>query len=469
MECLETSPESVSRPSALSDMKTNQLLLLLPLPLMLMVPMTIIGCKQKPSPITLSEKTIWTCSMHPQIRQNHPGDCPICRMALVPLRSPMPSPSVTNPLSPSKVEEPPLSTILVQTKEVMQTIVHLDAAQSSVSSIRTAPVEERKVQRKVDLFGEIAYISDAHTDFTWYYGGRVQKFMIDYNTTEVSAGTPILEVYSNEAIADQRSYLETLRQRWLATFYERRNYDSQLAAIGERLSRIGITPEDLKALEKDGKIHSTFIIRAPRSGSILGALPHAGERFTPDKVLFHLAPLDQVWFVADVYEQDLSLLKLGQEISIHCRAHPEDVFKGKLVFIDREVDSQKRTVKARFVVPNPKRLLLPQLSATGTLELGVMKSLLAVPSSAVIDTGRRQLVYVETALNTYELRAVKIGAEGELSNDEASGSFKWVPVTEGLTAGEKVVTAGAFLIDAEAQMQGLPASGAEASLKQTDR
>jgi hypothetical protein len=87
----------------------------------------------------------------------------------------------------------------------------------------------------------------------------------------------------------------------------------------------------------------------------------------------------------------------------------------------------------------------------------------------VIDTGRRQLVYVEKALNTYELRVVKIGAEGELSTDGASGSFKWVPVIEGLKAGEKVVTAGAFLIDAEAQMQGLPASGAEPSLKQPDR
>lgn len=407
--------------------------------------------------------------MHPQISQDHPGDCPICGMALVPLRS-LTTPAKATDVPPSlEALKPSASAIPDQGKEPKETVVHLDAAQSSVSSIKTAPVEERKVQRKVDLFGEIAYISDAHTDFTWYYGGRIQKVLIDYNTTEVSVGTPILEVYSDEAIADQRSYLETLRQRWLATFYERRNYDSQLEAIAERLSRIGIAPEDLKALGKGGKIRSTFIIGAPRSGSILGALPHAGERFTPDKVLFHLAPLDQVWFVADVYEQDLSLLKLGQEIRIRCRAHPEDVFKGKLVFIDREVDPQKRTVKARFLVPNPKRLLLPQLSATGTLELGVQKSLLAVPASAVIDTGRRQLVYVETAPNTYELRAVKVGAEGELSNDGASGSFKWVPVIEGLKAGEKVVTSGAFLIDAEAQMQGLPASGAEPSLKQPER
>jgi Cu(I)/Ag(I) efflux system membrane fusion protein len=450
-------------------MKTNRILLLLLPFLMAGIPLITGGCSPKSSNQQSAEKAIWTCSMHQQIRQDHPGDCPICGMALVPLRSLTPPASPINAPSPPEAQKPTLSAIPEQAKETKETIVHLDAAQSSVSSIKTAPVEERKVQRKVDLFGEIAYISDGHTDFTWYYGGRIQKVLIDFNTTEVSAGTPILEVYSDEAIADQRSYLETLRQRWLATFYERKNFDAQLGAIAERLSRIGITPEDLKALEKGAKIRSIFTIRAPRSGSILGGLPSAGERFTADKPLFHLAPLDQVWFVADVYEQDLSLLKLGQEIRIRCRAHPEDVFNGKLVFIDRQVDPQKRTVKARFLVPNPKRLLLPQLSATGTLELGVQKSLLAVPASAVIDTGRRQLVYVETAPNTYELRTVKVGAEGELSNDEASGSFKWVPVIEGLKVGEKVVTAGAFLIDAEAQMQGLPASGAEPSLKQPER
>jgi Cu(I)/Ag(I) efflux system membrane fusion protein len=444
-------------------MNTKKLILLVMLPVIVLSPLMMGGCSRSPSVTPPGEKTIWTCSMHPQIRQDHPGDCPICGMALVPLRSLLTPAPATNSPSPSEPTKSIVSPIPEQPKE---TIVHLDAAQSSVSSIKTAPVEERKVQRKVDLFGEIAYISDNHTDFTWYYGGRIQKVLIDYNTTEVSAGTPILEFYSDEAIADQRSYLETLRQRWLATFYERKNFDSQLGAIAERLSRIGITPEDLKALEKGGKIISNFIIRSPRSGSILGALPHAGERFTPDKVLFHIAPLEHVWFVADVYEQDLSMLKLGQEIRISCRAHPEDVFKGKLVFIDREVDPQRRTLKARFLVPNSKRLLLPQLSATGTLELGVQKSLLAVPASAVIDTGRRQLVYVETSPNTYELRAVKVGAEGELSADRASGSIKWVPVIEGLTEGEKVVTSGAFLIDAEAQMQGLPASGAEPSLKQ---
>jgi Cu(I)/Ag(I) efflux system membrane fusion protein len=251
-----------------------------------------------------------------------------------------------------------------------------------------------------------------------------------------------------------------MRQRWLATFYERRNYDAQLASIRERLARIGFTDEDFKQLDKKGVIRSEFIIRAPQSGTILGVLPHAGERFTPDKVLFHLVPLDEVWFVADVYEQDMGFLKLGQQISIKCPAHPEDNFTGRLVFIDREVDPQKRTVKARFLVANPHHHLLPQLSATGILSLGVQQSILSIPAAAVIDTGKRQLVYVESSPHTYELRPVTIGSEGEIPDQ---GTTRWVPVLKGLQAGEKVVSSGAFLIDAEAQMQGLPASKGEVS------
>jgi Cu(I)/Ag(I) efflux system membrane fusion protein len=183
-------------------------------------------------------------------------------------------------------------------------------------------------------------------------------------------------------------------------------------------------------------------------------------------VLFRLVPLNEVWFVADVFEQDLSLLKLGQEIAVQSKSSPGKVFQGKLVFIGKEIDPQKRTLKARFLVPNPDGTLLSQLSATGTLRIGNQKPQLAVPASAVIDTGSRQLVYVETSPGAYDLRVVKVGPEGEVGEEgEAGGdgSSRWVPVIKGLTAGEKVVTSGSFLVDAEAQLRGLPGSGAETS------
>jgi len=408
-------------------------------------------------------KVIWTCSMHPQIRQDHPGSCPICGMALVPLHS-HDDAAITNAAEAASPVPSEVVSALASSNSspaamnpLSEVVIHLDEARSSVASIQTSSVERHAVQRKIDLFGEIAYISDRHVDFTWYYGGRVEKVLVDFNTTEVQAGQSILQVYSEEAVADQRAYLGVLHDRWQSTFYQRRLYDTQLTSIAERLSRIGMIASDFKDLERSGRIQYEFIIRAPRSGSLLGSLPSIGERFTADKVLFQIAPLGEVWFVADVYEQDLGALTLGQQITIKCPGHPDALFKGKLVYIDRQVDPQKRTIKARFLVSNPRRLLLPQLSATGILQMGVPTSLLAIPASAVIDTGKRQLVYVESAPHTYELRPVTIGSEGEIPSE---GSTRWVPVLKGLQSGEKVVSSGAFLIDAEAQMQGLPASNA---------
>lgn len=407
-------------------------------------------------------KVIWTCSMHPQIHEDHPGSCPICGMALVPLHAggdqsvaeatkgdlSVPSTATSSPVSQS----PPTAM-----SPLSEAVIHLDDARSSVASIQTSSVENSAVQRKIELFGEIAYIPDRHVNFTWYYGGRVEKVLVDFNTTEVQAGQPILQVYSEEAVADQRAYLAVLHDRWQSTFYQRKLYDTQLTSIAERLLRIGMLGSEFRDLERSGRVQYEFLVRAPRSGSLLGSLPNVGERFTTDKVLFQIAPLDEVWFVADVYEQDLGLLKMGQHISIKCPAHPDEIFKGRLVYIDRQVDPQKRTIKARFLVSNPKRMLLPQLSATGILQMGTPLSVLAIPASAVIDTGKRQLVYVESSPHTYELRPVTIGQEGEIPSE---GSTRWVPVLKGLQAGEKVVSAGAFLIDAEAQMQGLPASNA---------
>jgi len=432
------------------------------------------GCSRSPSPKeTLkesqpSEKALWTCSMCPQIRQDHPGDCPMCGMDLVPLRS------VT-------------SSLAALPEQVQETVIHLDAVQSSSGNIGVSPVEEKMVRHKVELFGEFSYVADKQIDFTWYYGGRIQKILLDYNTTEIKEGTPLMEVYSEEAVQDQRECLKMLMElRWHVTdeqkifksqygsnaeqvslmgmSYEHKNMSARLNAMKDRLSRIGMTSGDFEALELRGKIRDTFTITAPGKGTLLGDFPHVGERFTMDTVLFRLVPLSEIWFVADVYEQDLSLLELGQEITVSSRALPGQLFPGKLVYIGKEVDPKKRTVKARFLVANPNGHLIPKLSATGILNVGDKKPHLALPASAIIDTGRRQLVFVETSPGTFALRPVKVGALGVVGEGGEEGSSRWVPVLEGLTAGEKAVTSGVFLIDAEAQLQGMPASGADSAI-----
>lgn len=387
------------------------------------------------------DDVLYTCSMHPQVQQKGPGKCPLCGMTLTP--KPKPAATTAAVIVPGETAAPAAGTGAPGD-------VIVDAARSSVSSIKTEPATARDLTRTIQIFGEIQYISDRHIDYTWYYGGRIEKVLIDFNTTEVSKGQPLFEIYSEAALADQEAYLSALRDRYLSTFYERDVLSAKIEAAADRLRQAGFDDSALKELVTHKKIRRTFIIRAPINGSIVGDIPHVGERFTPETVLLHLTDLSEVWFSAEIFEQDLPALKLGQRVQITSKARPGQAFTGKLVFIDRRIIPEKRTVRARFLIPNPGRELLPQLSATGTLEINLGTAAVTVPASAVIDTGRRKVVYVQTGPDRYQSRDVTTGGEGTSSRD---GQI-YTSLTSGVKAGENVITGGAFLIDAEAQLQG---------------
>lgn len=394
-----------------------------------------------PAPIaTTKEKaTIYTCSMHPQIRQDKPGNCPICGMTLTPA-----------PETPEAVKSSEGTT--------ENSVVQLMPAQNSVGSIRTELAVEKIISRPLQIFGEIKYISDNHLDLTSFYPGRVEHVHISYNTNEVRKGAPLLELYSEEAIADQEKYLQALRDRYLTTFYERKIATAQIETIRTRLLKAGLTEQDLEDLVKKGKVKRLITVRAANSGSIVGTIPHIGERLTQDAVLFHIAPLEKVWFAARVFEQDLSTLKVGQSAEIRSKANPSTVYPGKLVFIDRILDPLTRTLLARFEVENPKRELLPEMSATATVEItqGQGKAVLVVPESAVIDTGKRKIVYVKKGDTSYEQREVTVEGNGSSVGDKGQNLIE---IKSGIQAGDAVVTSGAFLIDAEAQFRGVGAGG----------
>ncbi len=398
-----------------------------------------------------SKDQIYTCSMHPQVRHKGPGNCPICGMTLTPLLTT--TPSASDAKSAETAPEPVTTTAtpaIAATSLAPIEHVTVDAARSSVSSIKIEPAVPRELTRTIQIFGEIQYISDRHVDFTWYYGGRIEKVLVNFNTTELKKGEPLFEVYSETAIADQEAYLTALRERYLSTFYERDVLSAKIEAAADRLRQAGFDDAALKALVEKKQIRRTFIVRSPINGSIVGDIPHTGERFTPETVLLHITDLSDVWFNAEVFEQDYAALKLGQRIQLVSKARPGQIFTGKLVFIDRRIIPEKRTVRARFVVENSKHELLPQLSATGTLEIKLGTAPVTVPASAVIDTGRRKIVYVQASADRYEPRDVQIGGEGKT----ADSSQLFAVISSGVKAGENVVTGGAFLIDAEAQLQG---------------
>lgn len=386
-------------------------------------------------------KATWISPMHPWIKSDKPGQCPVCGMDLVPMAEYEKMQAANAPSTPGQEGSPaPAGSADIQ----------LGAAQDAVLSAQTEKAGPRVLDRNVRAFGRVEYIADTHVDFTWFYPLRVEKILVDTNTTEVAAGTPVLEVYSEEAIADQEMYLQALRERWLATFYERRVLSAQVEAVAARLRRAGMTDADLQDLAKKGQVMTRFILRAPKAGSFVAPLPHVGERYDRGQTLFHLAPLDKVWFVADVFEQDLGVLKKGQKGRITTKADPGQGHAGELVFIGRSLNAESRTVPVRFLVANPEKRLLPQLSGTVDLAIPLGKPAVVIPRTAVLETGERSIAYVKTAEGRYQQRVLHLG----LRTDDH------VEVLQGIAAGEEVVVGGAFLIDAEAQVRGVGAAGA---------
>lgn len=372
--------------------------------------------------------------MHPWIKSDQPGQCPVCGMDLVPMEEYEKSQSARG-----DTEKDDRRTG-AQVAEIQ-----LGTAQDAVLSAATIQAGPRVLSRQVRAFGRIEYIADSHVEFTWFYPVRVEKLLLDTNTTEVAVGTPVLEVYSEEALADQEKYLELWRARWLATFFERRVLTAQIEAVAARLRRAGMTDGDLQALVNQGQVMTRFTLRAPRAGSFVAPLPRVGERYERGQTLFQIAPLDQVWFVADVFEQDLGVLKKGQKGRISTPADSGQEHAGELVFIGRGLNAESRTVPVRFLVDNPKRRLLPQLSGTVEVEVALGEPAVVIPRSAVLETGERSIAYVKTGAGRYQRRVLHIG----LRSDEA------VEVLHGISAGEEVVVSAAFLLDAEAQIRGV--------------
>ena len=380
------------------------------------------GCIQEKSAIQNPPSKIeYTCAMHPQIRRAAPGLCPICGMALVPLQS----------LPPAAAASSGAAT------------VRLLPAQDAMASVQLVAAAPQALHKKIQIFGEMEYILNQHRDFSWFYPGRVERLFLHYNTSEVKEGAPLLEIYASEAITDQENYLKAVRDRYLTTFYERRVAEAQVETMKARLLQAGFSEEDIQNLVEKKTVRRTLTLRAPRAGTIVGPMPHVGEQITPENVLFHIVDLDRMWFVGKVFEQDLAALQYGQTLEIETKAFPGKKFVGKLVFIDRTLDAKTRTIMARFEVENFRHELLPNLSGVGTLDVSLGEAAVVVPAAAVIDTGKRKIVYVETTPQTYEQREVTVG------RSEAER----VEILSGVAAGEKVVASGAFLIDAEAQLK----------------
>ncbi|MDP2887975.1 MAG: efflux RND transporter periplasmic adaptor subunit [Bacteroidota bacterium] len=358
---------------------------------------------------------VWTCSMHPQIRKDEAGDCPICGMDLIPL---------------------------LKSDAVMDDqAIEMSESAMKLAEVQTSVVTRGNVSKEVRLFGKIQADERLLRTQTAHIPGRVEQLLVNATGENVKKGQLIAKVYSPELLTAQKELLEALQME--------DKYPAMLDAAREKLRLWKLSDQQIADIEKSGKVTTVFDIFATTSGIVANRKVNTGDYVSTGDVLFEMADLSRVWALFDAYESDLSWISLGQNLEFTAQAIPGKTFSGKITFIDPVVDASSRITKVRVEVPNPGLKFKPEMFVNGIIQSKQESSgdQLIIPQSAVLWTGTRSIVYVKLPgadHPTFKMREITLG----------SSMKDTYVVMEGLAEGEEIVTNGTFNVDAAAQLAG---------------
>ena len=351
--------------------------------------------------------TIYTCSMHPQIRQNEPGNCPICGMELIPVEE-------TN-------------------NEESASAVKMSATAKKLANIQTSVVKRSEPVKTLRLDGEIVPDETADVSQAVHFEGRIEELYADYEGKYISTGDEIGKVYSREVMVAQRELLQAV---------ESGNESLKSAAIA-KLRNYKVSQKSIDKVIDSDKIYETLPIYAHKSGIITKVNVSEGDHVHKGDALYTLTDLSSVWLMLDLFEKDLQWIETGDSVQFEVEALPGQSFNGIIDYIDPLIDSKTRTAEARVIVQNQKRNLKPGMFANATVKARLSgNSQITIPKSAVLWTGKRSVVYVSSESDEFEMREVKLG--NSLGEKQI--------IAGGLEVGEEVVTNGAFYVDAAAQL-----------------
>jgi Cu(I)/Ag(I) efflux system membrane fusion protein len=331
-------------------------------------------------------------------------------------------------------------------EEVTSNQVKISTDKVQKLGVKTEPVLSRKMVNTVRAVGQFQFNEQRLSTVTTKFEGYIEKLYVNSTGQPVRRGQPLMEVYSPELVSAQEEYLIAWNGRQSLS----NGTSESLVGVGQladsalkRLRNWDISDAQLQRLKKDGKATRTLTMYSPANGVVLEKTAVQGMRFMPGEPLFKIADLSTVWLLADVFEQDMALVHVGQTVNITVNAYPGKELKGKIDYIYPTVNSETRTAKVRVVLANPDGILKPDMYASILLISGHDASVLAVSDSAVIDSGTRQVVLVQLTEGLYEPREVKLGMRSD----------GYVEVAEGLSEGENVVVRANFLIDAESNLK----------------
>lgn len=332
-------------------------------------------------------------------------------------------------------------------------VVEIPLEKQQYIGVKTTTVQMKSVQKSLTTVGRIEYDEKKLATINSKVEGWIEKLYVDYTGKYINRGEPLAEIYSPELLATQQEFINLLKWKKSAELRTTntelksmltKDTDSIIEAAKQRLRLWDITDEQIKKIEETGKPMRTLTLYSPVSGFVVQKAVFQGMRIMPGEKLFDVADMSTVWVIADVYEYQLPLIDVGQEAEITLSYLPGRIFKSKIEFVYPSLSPDTRTAKVRFSLPNKDHSLKPQMYTNIAIKRNLGKRLI-IPDDAVIDTGKRQIVYVDKGDGFFEPREVVAGLR-------ADGA---VEIIKGLKAGEKVASSGNFLIDSEARLKGI--------------
>jgi len=408
--------------------------------------------------------------MHPQVIQDEPGDCPICGMALTPLKGSGDSAGGNAsagkkikywvaPMDPNYISDKPgkspMGMDLVPVYEEgdgqaeASGIVNIDPSFVQNIGVQWIEVERRDIPFTIRTIGTVAYNDQRVSLVTVKYEGWIEGVTVNYVGESVKKGQKLFEVYSPELVTTQKEYLNAqdyLEKMGRSDYPEiRQRAESLLSSSRERLRNWDFTPEQIDELASSRKPRRTVPVFSPADGVVISRMDQTleGMRATPGMILYRVADLSTVWVEAEIFESQLPRLKVGQEAILEFPSLPGRQFKGTIRYLYPFLDQQTRTMRVSIELPNPDMSLRKGMYADVTFDVPTASQVLTVPEDSVIHTGEREVVVLSIGNGKFQVREVELG----INSDDV-----W-EVKRGLEEGDKVVISSQFLIDSESNLK----------------
>lgn len=381
--------------------------------LVLLFILAVAACKQKPQQVAKQQsKAYYTCSMHPQVHEEHPGNCPICGMKLI------------------KVE-------LTGMGGASSDKITLTATQLALAGIQTDTVQEENTGAEKTLTGTVTTNENTAAELSARIAGRIQQLFVRTVGEKIAVGQPVYSIYSEDLQEAEKEYL-LAKQQQKVLHNPDVDYQQLISAAENKLLLWGLSPTQVKSLAGSGKASATTTVLSKVGGTVSDISVHEGDYVTEGMTILKTQALNNLWIEAQLYASDAGNYKENDRVSVSFPDLNGALINGKVEFVNPELSEVSKVDLIRVSIPNPQGLIRPGMLAYISIAKGKQRSL-AVPASAVLTDGRGSKVWVRNPNGSFSPRMIKTGP----------GNPNYMPVLSGLNKGDLVVTGGAYLLNSE--------------------